>query len=309
VIKAMRFAILWLALGASTTAVAQEQAPSPITVEPTTQMRFGLSIATLKAAVAPSGMPATAHVLDPSRLVLLDSDLAVASAAFSASLTETIRLRKEYSEERTTANRSAVATASHEEQADLQKVNEARRKLAIEWGGGVADLTARKRSELLTELSGGQAALARVDIPAGALTPSPGTALELRGRTETELFSGRVLGSLPSSDPQNRGVLVQLKGEAAKLPVNQELTAQIPAPNAAAGPAGVLLPRSAVVRHGSHVWAYVQTGPNTFVRREVRDYQALSTGWFVPSGFSVGDRIVAAGAGSLLGVEGAAVPE
>jgi len=278
-------------------------------VDPSAQLRFGVSIVTLKAATAPSGMPTTAHVLDPARLVQLDSDLAIASASFSASLTETVRLKKEYSEERTTANRAAIATSSRQEQTDLQKVNEARRNLAMEWGGGVADLTARKRSELLTELSGGHAALARVDIPAGALTPSPGTAIEMRGASEAELFSGKVLGSLPTSDPQNRGVLVELKGEAAKSPVNQALSAQLPVANAAAGPAGVLLPRSAVVRHGSHVWAYVQTGPNTFVRREVRDYQPLSSGWFVPDGFSVGERIVAAGGGSLLGVEGAAVPE
>jgi hypothetical protein len=51
------------------------------------------------------------------------------------------------------------------------------------------------------------------------------------------------------------------------------------------------------------VWAYVQTAPTTFVRREVRNYRPVLAGWFVDEGFVAGDRIVAAGAAALLGVE------
>ena len=51
------------------------------------------------------------------------------------------------------------------------------------------------------------------------------------------------------------------------------------------------------------MWAYVQTGPATFVRREVTGFQPLTAGWFVSGGFVPGERVVAAGAAALLGVE------
>jgi hypothetical protein len=57
------------------------------------------------------------------------------------------------------------------------------------------------------------------------------------------------------------------------------------------------------------VWAYVQTSPATFVRREVRDYHPMAGGWFVSSDFAPGDRIVAAGGAALLGVESPAPPD
>jgi len=80
------------------------------------------------------------------------------------------------------------------------------------------------------------------------------------------------------------------------------LSAQVPVANDAPV-AGVILPRSALLRRDSGVWAYVQTAPNTFVRREVHDYHPVAGGWFVTSGFAVGDRVVAGGAAALLGIE------
>jgi hypothetical protein len=65
----------------------------------------------------------------------------------------------------------------------------------------------------------------------------------------------------------------------------------------------VVIPRGALLRRDSQVWAYVQKAPTTFVRREVKGYQPLPAGWFVPGGFAPGERVVTAGAAALLGVE------
>jgi multidrug efflux pump subunit AcrA (membrane-fusion protein) len=97
-------------------------------------------------------------------------------------------------------------------------------------------------------------------------------------------------------------VLVEVKGDAARLPIGQMLSAQVPVANDAPV-AGVILPRSALLRRDSGVWAYVQTAPNTFVRREVHNYHPVAAGWFVASGFAEGDRVVAGGAAALLGIE------
>jgi hypothetical protein len=97
-------------------------------------------------------------------------------------------------------------------------------------------------------------------------------------------------------------VLVELKGDAAKLPIGQMLSAEVPAAEVA-GSDGVILPRAALLRRDARVWVYVQTAPTAFVRREVRDYRPVASGWFVAKGFSPGDRVVATGAAALLGVE------
>jgi hypothetical protein len=277
--------------------------PKAITLEPAAQMRFGVLVTTLKAATAPRGVATTARVLDPGRLLQLDGELSSAAATFSASRSEALRTRKLYVEDRTASAR-AVEAASAQEQADLQKVNAARRQLALEWGGGIADLTAHHRSELLNELAHGHASLARVEIPAGVAMPGPGVGIELRGNSESEVFAGSAVGPLPTADPrlQTRGLLVEVKGDASKLPIGQMLSAQVPVANDAPV-AGVILPRSALLRRGSGVWAYVQTAPNTFVRREVHEYHPVAAGWFVASGFAEGERVVAGGAAALLGIE------
>ena len=278
--------------------------PKTISVDGAAQARFGIMIATLQGATAPNGLTTSARVLDPGSLLQQDSELAAAAASFAASRAEALRMRRLFSEDRTVSAR-AVEAAGAQEQADLQRVNAARRQLALEWGGGLADLTARRRADLLNDLARARAELIRVEIPTGVSIPRAGSSIEVRGSSESAVFAGAVLGTLPTADVrlQTRGVLVELKGDAARLPIGQMLSAEIPAADTATGVTGVVLPRSALLRRDSRVWAYVQTSPATFVRREVHDYHPVATGWFVSSGFVPGDRVVAAGAAALLGVE------
>jgi hypothetical protein len=283
--------------------------PKTITVDLAAQARFGVAIAILKGAAAPSGTTTTARVLDPSTLLKLDSELATAAASFTASRDEAQRTRKLFAEDRTASAR-AVQAASVQEEADLQRVNEAHRQLALEWGGGVANLQAHRRADLLNELVNGRAELVRVEIPTGAPIPRAGSILEVRGSAATEVFAGAVLGTLPIADPrlQTRGVLVELKGDAARLPIGQMLSAEVPNVEAA-GMDGVILPRGALLRRDARVWVYVQTTPTNFVRREVRDFRPAPSGWFVAEGFAPGDHVVATGAAALLGVESQAAAD
>jgi hypothetical protein len=284
--------------------------PKAIAVDTAAQMRFGVVISSLESARAPGGMATAARVLDPGPLLQLDSELASAAASFSASRAEAQRTRKLFEQDRTASAR-AVEAANAQAQADLLRVNAARRQLALAWGGGMANLPAHERATLLNELAAGKAELVRVEVPAGTPVPVRKSGIQVRGNSESELFGGTVLGLLPMADPrlQTRGVLVELKGEAARLPIGEMLSAEIP--NAVDPPktAGVVVPRSALLRRDSRVWVYVQTAPNTFVRREVRGYRPVPEGWFVPSGFVAGDRVVTTGASALLGVESPAAAD
>jgi hypothetical protein len=288
---------------AETPATGTPADPKTITVDALAQTRFGVSVATLKGAAAPNDASTTARVLDPSSLVQLDSELAAAAASFGASLTEAQRMKKLYSEDRTASAR-AVQAASAQAEADLQRVNAAHRELALQWGSGVANMQAHRRADLLNDLANAHSELVRVEVPAGTPIPRGGSNLQVRGSSAAEVFSGTVLGTLPIADPrlQTRGVLVELKGDAAKLPIGQMLSAEVPTADVP-GADGVILPRAALLRRDARVWVYVQTAPTAFVRREVRDFRPVISGWFVAKGFAPGDRVVATGAAALLGVE------
>src|SRR5205807_420007 len=146
---------------------------------------------------------------------------------------------------------------------------------------------ARRRAALLNDLAHVRSELVRIELPPEVPVPPAGAVVRLRSAAAT--MQAKVLGMLPVADPrlQTRGVLAELSGSQAQLAVGQMLSAQLPAPASAAG---VILPRDALLREGSQVWAYVQTGPATFVRREVTGFQPLTAGWFVSGGFAPGER-------------------
>lgn len=279
------------------------QTPRTLSMDAATQARFGVSVVSLAAAVLPNVAPTSGRVLDPSTLLQLDKDLATASAGFTAARDTAAQVKKAYSEQRTGSRRD-VQDAHEQEVMALQKVNLTRRQLAMQWGGGIADLQAHSRAELLTDISGAKAELVRVELPAGLATPKVGATLQIHGYSEADTFAGTVMGVLPTIDPQleTRGLLVKLKGDAAKLPIGQTLTAEVPI-SGGSGMLGVILPRASLLRHDSRVWVYLQTSPESFVRKEVPEYRAVPNGWFVSKGFAPGDHVVAAGAAALLGVE------
>ncbi len=293
--------LLALGVGAGGAGYAQGGGapPPPITLSAAEQARLGVQTQVLTAAPAPQGHASTARVLDPGPLIQLDADLAAASASLAASRAEASRTRQLYAQDRTASAR-ALEMAEAQAQADLQRVSGAQRRLLLEWGEGVAHLPERRRAALLNDLAHVRSELVRIELPPEAPVPPAGAVVRLRSAAAT--MQAKVLGMLPVADPrlQTRGVLAELSGSQAQLAVGQMLSAQLPAPASAAG---VILPRGALLREGSQVWAYVQTGPATFVRREVTGFQPLTAGWFVSGGFVPGERVVAAGAAALLGVE------
>ena len=298
---ALRVAVLLLAAAGRALAADAPEAPKPITVAGEVQHRLGVQTASLAAAPAPGGATSSARVLDPGPLIQLDSDLSAAVASGAASRAEATRTRRLYGEDRTASAR-ALEAADAQAQADAQKVSAAERRLMLEWGAGVAALPRARRTALLNDLAHVRAELVRVELPGDTPPPAAGASITLRTAAGGEPMQGRALGLLPVADPrlQTRGLLVELRGPQATLAVGQMLSAQLPG---SAATHGVLLPRSALLRRDGQVWVYVASGNESFARRAVRGYQAVSDGWFVPEGFAAGERVVTAGATALLGVE------
>jgi hypothetical protein len=276
--------------------------PHTVKLESAEQAHLGVVVSKLAAAPPPSGTTTIARVLDPGPLLTLDGELASAIAAQNASRAEAERTRKLFSEDRTASAR-AVETANAQAQADQERVESARRRLTLEWGDGIMSMTPEKRTALLNDLASVRAELVRVELPVGAMTPKTGSHLELHVAADSKPIDATVLGLLPAADPrlQTSGVLAELRGADANLPIGRMLTATIPAQSNATP--GVLVPRGALLRDDSKVWVYVQTATESFIRREVVGYVPEPDGWFVREGFAPGERVVSTGADVLHAVE------
>ena len=86
-------------------------------------------------------------------------------------------------------------------------------------------------------------------------------------------------------------------GRAALVP-GAALVAQL---DAGTREHGVIVPRDAVVRHAGRGWVYVQTGPDTFARREVPLDRSHPEGWLVSGQWPA--PVVVLGAQALLSEE------
>jgi hypothetical protein len=282
-----------------------EGAPHEVTLAAAEQTRLGVVVGTLAVTAAPAGTLTTARVLDPGPLLALHSELSAALASLAASRAEAERTRKLFAEDRTASER-AVEAAAAQAMADQERVDSGRRRIALEWGDGIANLSTAQRSALLNEVAAARAGLVRVELPVGADAPPARATIDVQLGADSPVLHATVLGTLPTADArlQTWGVLAELRGRDAAVPIGRMLIARLPA----AGPAnGVVLPRSALLRKDSRIWAYVQTAPTRFVRREVTGYEPMSGGWLVHKGFSPGERVVTGGAAALLAIEAPAV--
>jgi hypothetical protein len=66
---------------------------------------------------------------------------------------------------------------------------------------------------------------------------------------------------------------------------------------------GVLVPRAAILRYEGEAFVYVQTGDDTFGRKQIELERPLDNGFFVHEGLSANQQVVIAGAPALLSEE------
>ena len=145
--------------------------------------------------------------------------------------------------------------------------------------------------------------LARVDVPAGDTVAAGLAAAEILPLGyESRPLRGERVALAEAVDPKTQGqpFLFRVADPALTLRPGLSVTAYLEIP----GPprSGVAVPRSAVVRQSGKAWVYLQTGAETFARREVALEDPLADGWFSRS-LRPGDRVVTAGAQTLLSEE------
>jgi hypothetical protein len=276
---------------------------SVVKMDKETQERVALEVKPLEAIKQRPEVVAYGRAIDASALAALDGDIVAADAALQASEAAATRAQSLFASGEN-VSRKALETAVSQFQADRSRARALHRRLSLEWGASIAAMDDKARSDLLDELVKDKAALVRVDVPGGESVkqdPSAGRIVVL-GR-EDQSIPAATVAPASSIDPktQAQGFLLQINNSAFPIRSGVAVTAYLDLPGEEAE--GVVVPRSAIVRYAGEAWAYVQTGEEEFERRRVPAGSIVEQGWFVTEGFMAGDKIVAAGAQTLLSSE------
>jgi len=261
------------------------------------QTRMGLKTAALAAIEIEPEIKAYGKVLDSTPLATLLAELATTRSSLEVSRGEFERVKVLQAQGNASPRLLEAAKAALDKDSLL--LDAAQMRLGLGWGPLAGH---PKLASIVQSLARQQAALVRFDLPLGSLikTPPLGVRLGLAGGEEN-FVAAEFLGAAPTADPQTQGQGFLFLLPANPPPVNAALAGWLKF--GGEKESGVLVPRAALLRHGGEVFVYVQTGDDTFERREVELVRLLVDGWFVDEGLKPGMKLVVEGAQQLLSEE------
>ena len=267
-------------------------------VDRETQARMGLKTAPLAAVQVKPEVQGYGRVLDPTPLAALLAEGASTKAALQASTREYERLKVLH--EGQNASTRALEAAEAAMKRDEVLLDSVQPRLLLGWGKAVAsqpDLRAFARS-----LASQETALVRVDLPLQQSLKMPPTGGRLAALTAPEhLAEAQFLGPAPTADSQMQGQGFLFLQKSNPLPPGAAVVAWLDVPGETES--GVIVPRAALLRHEGEVFIYLQTGEDTFVRREIELDRPVENGWFVHKCLKSQDKAVVVGAQELLSEE------
>lgn len=263
------------------------------------QGNMGILVAQPAASQLVPELKGYGRVVDPAPLATIVNELASAGVTAAASANELARLKT--LEAQGNASARALQTAESAAVRDQLAVQSARDRIVLSWGREVANQ--KDLMEFVRMLASQDAALVRIDLPAGeAMVSPPGGArlLTISG----QMVNADYLGSAVVVDPQfqGRGFVFLVKPNAVALAAGQAITGYL---KVAGEPRpGVILPREAVVRTEGAGWVYIlNKGGDAFTRVEIALDRPVEAGWFVTKGVTANDYVVGTGAQQLLSIE------
>ena len=159
--------------------------------------------------------------------------------------------------------------------------------------------------EFAQALVTGQAALVRLDVPAGEPLKELPTAAHLISPADAgAVIAAQLLGPAGGTDAQlqGQGFLLLMKQEGTRLAPGTLVTGFLKLPGEVEH--GVTVPRSAIVRHEGEAFIYIASKDTEFTKKEIELEHATPGGWFVHEGLKAGEKVVVSGAQQLLSEEG-----
>lgn len=263
------------------------------------QTAAGIATALAASAAVQPELPAFARVLDASSIAVSRGEIEAAQAAMGASAKELERVQMLRSQGENASAR-ALETAKAAAKRDEVMLAGAWARLTAAWGPALA-----RRSDLAdlsTACLAQTMAVVRVQLMPGSDPKSPPKTVRLTALvgegTEAE---AEILGPAPNADPHTQGA-AYLALLRASAPAPGSLLAAF-VPSGGGAEMGVLVPRSAIIRHDGEAFVWLQTGGDTFARHRVKLGRALPEGILAMSGVVEGDRVVVTGGQQLLSDE------
>ncbi len=281
------------------------QCPVYAAVKLTEQVRTNFGITTVVAVSVQSARQwqAAAQVLDASMLVNVLADLNAAQASASASSSELKRLESLYQSGNNAALKT-VESARAQSIADSARVQSLQAQLLSTWGNGIGQMAVQAQDQLLRSLLSGKTVLARAEL----LNPAPAglsaSTMRLRLLSDNSLINAKLLGPLPHTHSQSLGnayLLSVANSSQFQLQPGQILSAELQDVTHAVS--GIKVPKSCVVRWQGRHWVYVEHEQGHYQRVAVSIGQWLDEAVLITNGIKVGDKVVAVGAGLILGAE------
>jgi len=287
-------AVAMLCLTADGTALA-----AGVRMSPALQQQLGIATQTLKSTQQAADVDAFAKVLDPEPLVQLDSDLRTAESAAVASRAEAERSKVLHSADGGVASKDLEAAVA-QAQSDALKVEMLRNRLGLEWGPGVAHMSAAARERLVKGVVAGKIALVHVDTHNN---DGQAGAKFVKVDIGDDSVRGPVLGPARTAESrlQSSGLIVEISGPSAiLLSVGLTNSAHI---ESSSPQTGFVAPLASIIRYRGLDWVYVRTGPGSFERRMLESPVPAAEGFFVTKGLADGDEVVTKGAAALFTAE------
>jgi hypothetical protein len=271
-----------------------------VTLDREMQKRIGLRSERLAPARVTPELKGYGRVLVAAPMAALSLELASAQAALAASEKEFERLKLLH-EQKNTSDR-AVQAAEAIAQRDRILVETTRMRLVSAWGRALAERS--DLNELVRSLSRLESALVRINLPVGETIKTPprnARIIPLSG--DDRSLTVELVGPAPAVDPQMQGqaFLFLIRTNSPGLVPGAAVTGYLEIAGESLD--GVIVPDSAVVRNAGRGWVYVQTGGETFERRQIALGHRRDDGWFVRAGVAPNEHVVVNEAQALLSEE------
>ena len=261
--------------------------------------RMGLKTQPLEKAEINPEVKAYGKVLDPTPLATLLIEQTTAQASLEASNKEYERVKRLFADGQSASARSVEAAEALMKKDRIQAQSvQSRLHLAL----GSAAASRIDLAKLVDSLTQFKSSLVRMDLPLSENVSSTPTGARVSIDGGDENFSdAEYLGPATTVDAQIQGrgylFLMQTNG----LPPGALVTGWLKLPGEA--DSGVVVPREAVVRHEGEAFLYLQTGEDSFVRKEIELEHPVNNGWFIENGLKAKKSVVVSGAQQLLSEE------
>jgi len=269
-----------------------------IALDAETRERLGLKTENPRAWSWQAEAKGYGAVIDPATLSAAVADLESARTTAEASGREYDRLKTlaEQNNASARALEAARATATHDQLGFESNLS----KFALDWGKWLAEQT--NLATLVQQLSGGEAVLVRVDLPAGQILPAPPASARIVALTdETKPVNGELFSATAGVNPatQSQSFFYLVKDQP--LTPGAAVTGYLKISGAPLE--GVVVPADAVLRYEGRGWVYLRTGTNDFTRVEIPLDRPAENGWFVSGNLAATNQIVVVGAQTVLSAE------